>query len=117
GSSEVAADVTYCEVNSSDGLTSIPIGRPIANTQIYVLDRHLQPVPVGAPGEIHVGGDSLARGYLNTPDLTAERFIPNPFRPGAAGRLFKTGDLGRFRQDGTLEFLGRADSQIKIRGL
>ena len=116
GSSEVAADVTYFEVTSG-GLTSIPIGRPIANTQIYVLDRHLQPVPVGAPGEIHVGGDSLSHGYWNAPELTVERFIPNPFNPDSAGRLFKTGDLGRFRPDGTLEFLGRADSQITIRGL
>jgi amino acid adenylation domain-containing protein len=94
----------------------IPIGRPIGNTQVYVLDRDLNPSPVGVPGEIYIGGDGLARGYLNQPELTAEQFIPNPFaeRPGA--RLYKTGDLARYSRDGNIEFLGRMDNQVKIRG-
>jgi acyl carrier protein len=90
------------------------IGSGIAHTQIYLLDDRLQPVPAGAPGEIHIGGASLARGYRNRADLTAERFIPNPFEPDS--RLYKTGDLARQLPDGTLVFMGRADDQIKIRG-
>lgn len=96
---------------------SIPIGRPIANTQIYLLDRHLQSVPTGVPGEIYIGGAGVARGYLNRPELTAERFIPNPFSsPSSASRLYKTGDLAQFLPDGTIEYLGRIDHQVKIRG-
>ncbi|EAZ87964.1 non-ribosomal peptide synthetase, partial [Crocosphaera chwakensis] len=90
-----------------------PIGHPIDNTQIYILDPNLQPVPVGVPGELHIGGDGLARGYLNRPDLTAEKFIPNPF---GTGKLYKTGDLCRYRRDGNIEYIGRIDHQVKIRG-
>src|SRR5205823_8138781 len=93
-----------------------PIGRPIANVQVYVLDRLLRPVPVGIPGELYIGGESLARGYRNNPVLTSGEFIPHPLskRPGA--RLYKTGDLVRWQTDGNLEFLGRIDQQVKIRG-
>ncbi len=89
------------------------IGKPIANTQVYVLDAHLQPVPIGIAGELHVGGAGLAREYLNRPELTAEKFIPNPF---GSGRLYKTGDLARYLPNGEIEFLGRIDHQVKIRG-
>ncbi len=95
---------------------SIPIGRPIANTQLYVLDQHLQPTPTGVPGELYIGGVGLARGYLNRPELTAKTFIPNPFSNLSGTRLYKTGDLVRYLPDGNLEFLGRVDHQVKIRG-
>ena len=90
------------------------IGRPIWNTKIYLLDALLNPVPTGAAGEIHIGGAGVARGYHNRPDLTAERFIPSPFVPG--DRLYKTGDLARYRADGNVDFLGRNDFQVKLRG-
>ncbi len=99
--------------NSIEGL-SIPIGRPIANTMIYILSRGLEPLPIGAIGEIYIGGAGLARGYLNMPDLTAERFIPNPF--GTGDRIYKTGDLARYMPDGNIEYIGRNDFQVKIRG-
>jgi amino acid adenylation domain-containing protein len=92
------------------------IGCPISNIQVYVLDKLLQPVPIGIPGELYIGGDGLARGYLNRSDLTAQRFIPHPFSNHPKTRLYKTGDLVRYRQDGTIEFLGRFDEQVKIRG-
>jgi len=98
-----------------DWPTLPPIGRPIANTEIYVLDAEMQPAPIGVVGEVYIGGDCLARGYLNRPSATAEKFIPNPF--GARGtRLYKTGDLARYLNDGNINFLGRADHQVKIRG-
>lgn len=90
------------------------IGRPIGNTQCYILDAQLLPVPIGLPGELYIGGDGLARGYLNRPELTQEKFVPNPFKPGA--RLYRTGDLARYLPDGNIDFLGRMDHQVKIRG-
>ncbi|MGH8772435.1 MAG: non-ribosomal peptide synthetase, partial [Burkholderiales bacterium] len=95
---------------------TVPIGRPIANTEVYVLDSHLNPVPVGVAGELHIGGAGVARGYLNRPELTAEKFIPNPFSEDPSARLYKTGDLVRYLPDGVIEFLGRLDHQVKIRG-
>ena len=92
------------------------IGKPIPNTQTYILDQLLNPVPIGVPGELHIGGDGLARGYLNRPDLTAEKFIPNPFSEQSGARLYKTGDLCCYLEDGNIEFLGRMDHQVKIRG-
>jgi amino acid adenylation domain-containing protein len=96
--------------------TSVSIGQPIANTQVYVLDTQRQPVPLGVPGELYIAGDGLARGYLNLPELSAERFLPNPFAGEAGVRMYQTGDLVRYLPDGTLEFLGRIDGQVKIRG-
>jgi amino acid adenylation domain-containing protein len=97
------------------GSSPIPIGSPIANARIYILDAHGQPTPLGVTGEIHIGGVGVAQGYLRRPDLTAQRFVPDPFgEPGS--RMYKTGDLGRWRADGTIEFLGRNDHQVKIRG-
>ncbi|MGZ4134932.1 MAG: non-ribosomal peptide synthetase, partial [Tumebacillaceae bacterium] len=95
---------------------SIRIGRPIANTQIYLLDNHQQLVPVGVPGEIYIGGAGVARGYLNLPELTAERFVPNPFDRNRSAKLYKTGDLARYLQNGELEYIGRIDDQVKVRG-
>jgi amino acid adenylation domain-containing protein len=96
--------------------TMISIGTPIANTQVYVLDGRRDPVPIGLPGELYIGGDGLARGYLNRPELTAERFMPDPFSLEPGARLYKTGDLVRYREDGNIEFLGRMDDQVKVRG-
>jgi amino acid adenylation domain-containing protein len=117
GSSEVTADVTFTEVGLSDRLPTIPIGRPINNTHILLLDRHRNLVPPLVPGEIYVGGHCLARGYWKEPELTSERFIPNPYRSDQSSRLFATGDLGRIHTDGTIEYLGRLDHQIKLRGM
>ena len=114
GPTETCLSVTQWETNLEIRSNIAPIGRPIDNTKIYILDSQLQPVPIGVPGEIYIGGVGLARGYLNRSKLTAERFIKNPFK--ADGRLYKTGDLARYLPDGTIEFLGRIDHQVKIRG-
>ncbi len=119
GLTEATIDSTYFE--SIHQLTSsnerlVPIGIPFANTKIYILDRHLQPVPIGVPGELCVGGAGLARGYFNRPDLTSEKFIADPFSQEPDARMYKTGDLARFLPDGNIEFLGRIDNQVKIRG-
>ncbi len=97
-------------------LHTLSIGRPIANTQIHLVDAHLQPVPIGVPGELLIGGAGVARGYLNRPDLTAEKFIPDPFTTEPGARLYRTGDLARYRPDGTIVFIGRVDHQVKVRG-
>ncbi|WP_414587304.1 amino acid adenylation domain-containing protein [Scytonema sp. PCC 10023] len=115
GPTEAAIDVTYWQCQPDSELLSVPIGRAIANTQIYILDRDNQPVPVGVAGELHIGGVGVARGYLNRPELTAEKFIPNPFA-GKGERLYKTGDLVCYQADGNIEYLGRIDHQVKIRG-
>ncbi|MDF5731830.1 MAG: amino acid adenylation domain-containing protein, partial [Rhizonema sp. PD38] len=99
-----------------EGATTLPIGRPIANTQTYILDPYLQPVPIGVLGELYIGGPGLAKGYLNLPQLTAERFISNPFSRKDQARLYKTGDLVRYLPNGNIEFVGRIDNQVKIRG-
>ena len=96
--------------------TSIPIGKPISNTQVYLLDSTFQPVPLGEPGELCVAGDGLARGYLNQPELTAEKFVSHPFSDELDARIYRTGDLARYRSDGTIEFLGRVDNQVKVSG-
>ncbi|HEX6715814.1 MAG TPA: amino acid adenylation domain-containing protein, partial [Pyrinomonadaceae bacterium] len=116
GPTEAAVDVTYWKCAPDAQRRSVPIGRPIANTQMYVLDHAGQPVPVGVAGEIHIGGIGLARGYLNRSALTAERFVPDQFNQVPGARLYKTGDLGRYRADGAIEFLGRLDHQVKVRG-
>ncbi|MBW8848811.1 MAG: amino acid adenylation domain-containing protein, partial [Burkholderiales bacterium] len=117
GPTEAAVDVTACEPQPGAPVT---IGAPIANTRIYVLDAQGQPVPLGVAGEIHIGGVQVGRGYLNRPELTAERFVPDPFAAEPGARMYRTGDLGRWRidphGDGTIEFLGRNDHQVKIRG-
>ncbi|HZF10318.1 MAG TPA: amino acid adenylation domain-containing protein, partial [Thermoanaerobaculia bacterium] len=118
GPTEITCFATWYRVPGvpgAPGAPALPIGRPLANTAVYLLGRHLEPVAAGAPGEIWLGGDGLARGYLDRPDRTAERFVPAPF--GAAGeRLYRTGDRARFRPNGEIEFLGRLDAQVKIRG-
>src|SRR5262249_34525987 len=94
----------------------VTIGRPIANTQLYVLDRDLRPAPVGVPGELFVAGQGVARGYFRRPELTQERFLSDPFSSDSKARMYRTGDLVRYRGDGALEHLGRLDHQVKIRG-
>ncbi|HEY1491253.1 MAG TPA: amino acid adenylation domain-containing protein, partial [Steroidobacteraceae bacterium] len=114
GPTEAAVDVTFWQCRSGDKHARVPIGAPIANTQMHVLDRHLREVPIGVPGELFIGGINLARGYLGQPQLTAERFVDGgPER----GRLYRTGDLGRWLGEGVLEYLGRLDHQVKIRGV
>jgi amino acid adenylation domain-containing protein len=116
GPTEATIGSTYYACRRVANLKVIPIGRPIANTQIFLLNSLLEPVPVGVPGDLYIGGDGLARGYLNRPELTAEKFIPNPFSEEPEARLYKTGDLARYLPDGNIEFLGRSDHQVKIRG-
>ncbi|MEM7534082.1 MAG: amino acid adenylation domain-containing protein [Chloroflexota bacterium] len=113
GPTEAAIDVSYWACHADYGRQIVPIGRPVANTQLYILDEQLEPVPIGIPGELHLGGVQLARGYHNRPELTAEKFIPNPF---GEGRLYKTGDLARWLTDGNIEYIGRTDFQVKLRG-
>jgi len=114
GPTETTIWSTLCKIEPADEVISI--GRPIANTQVYLLDPQGQPVPVGVPGELYIGGDGLARGYMNRAALTAERFLPHPWSPEPGARLYKTGDLARYRSDGTIEHLGRLDYQVKLRG-
>ena len=116
GPTECCIDVTFWNCQREMYGQRIPIGRPISNTQIYILDSNLQSLPVGIPGELHIGGAGLARGYLNRPELTQEKFIPNPFSNYPDSRLYKTGDLARYLPDGNIEYLGRIDNQVKIRG-
>ena len=117
GSSEVAADVSWVNVTRNNQNSKVPIGRPISNVQLFLLDRHLNRVPIGVQGEIYVGGDCLALGYLRRPELTAERFMLHHFEPDTPVRLFKTGDFGRYLPSGEIEYLGRTDNQVKIRGM
>jgi amino acid adenylation domain-containing protein len=116
GPTEAAVDVTAWECQSSDDRIRVPIGRPISNIQTYVLDKYCHPVPVGVTGELYLAGVGLGRGYLNRPDLTAERFIANPFSEHPGSRLYRTGDLGKWTSDGVIEYLGRNDGQVKLRG-
>ncbi|HEX8185323.1 MAG TPA: amino acid adenylation domain-containing protein, partial [Blastocatellia bacterium] len=119
GPTETTIGVLTCRVDG-EGHNHLsvtpPLGRPVANAQVYLLDSHLNPVPTGVAGELHIGGAGLGRGYLNHPGITAEKFIPNPFSKEPGARLYRSGDLARFLPGGKVEFLGRADSQVKIRG-
>ncbi len=115
GPTEASVDVTYWACRRNQYEMTVPIGRPVDNIQIYLLDAYLHPVPIGVAGELYIGGIGLARGYLNRAGLTADRFIPNPF-DHAGGRLYRTGDLARYREDGNIEYIGRTDYQVKIRG-
>src|SRR6266481_4858933 len=119
GPTETTVAATMCDLRPQDESTrigAVPIGRPFANATVYLLDESLRPVPIGVPGELHVGGAGVARGYVNRPELTAAKFIQDPFSDQRCARLYKTGDLVRYRPDGNIEFLGRMDNQVKIRG-
>ncbi len=116
GPTEAAVDVTHWECQPGSDLGFVPIGRPVANTQIYILDKQMRPAPIGEPGELHIGGVQVARGYVNRPELTKERFIPDPFSADPDARLYKTGDLAAFMPSGDIKFIGRVDNQVKIMG-
>ncbi|HEX8184157.1 MAG TPA: amino acid adenylation domain-containing protein, partial [Blastocatellia bacterium] len=116
GPTEAAVDVTYWACEKESGKGKVPIGKPISNLRMHVLDKQKRLVPAGVPGELFIAGMGVGRGYLDRPDLTAERFIPNPFALEAGERLYKTGDVGRYLRDGSIEYLGREDQQVKIRG-
>ena len=116
GPTEAAVDVTYWACRRGDQRLTVPIGRPVANTQMYVLDARMNPVPLGVAGELYIGGVQVGRGYVRRPELTAARFVPDPFSHKPGARLYKTGDLARYLPDGAIEYLGRADFQVKIRG-
>lgn len=116
GPTEAAINATSWTCRRDGNEQTVPIGHPVDNTQIYLLDSYLKPVPIGATGALHIGGDGLARGYLNRADLTAERFIPDPFSSQPGARIYRTGDLARFRPEGSIDFVGRSDAQVKIRG-
>jgi acyl carrier protein len=109
-------DVTYWRCRPDRDQTTVPIGRPVANTRLYVLDPRQRLAPIGMPGELYIGGVQVADGYVNRPDLTASRFLPDPFAADPSARLYRTGDLVRYREDGVLEFMGRNDEQVKVRG-
>ena len=117
GPTETTIGVLFGECRPGRGHHDVPIGRPIANTRIYLLDKALELVPIGVPGQLYVAGAGLARGYHQRPDLTAERFIPDPFASEPGARMYMTGDLARYLPDGNIEFLGRTDDQVKIRGM
>jgi non-ribosomal peptide synthetase component F len=114
GPTEAAIDVSYWRVPAEKLLKDVPIGKPVANTKLYVVNSNEQQCPVGIPGELYIEGIQVARGYFNRPELTQERFKSSPFTPGE--RIYRTGDLARWLPDGTLEYLGRIDDQVKIRG-
>lgn len=117
GPTETVVGCAVYEVPPGQSISGpVPIGRPIANARLYILDQQMAPVPIGAVGELYIGGAGVARGYLNRPELTAQRFVTDPFDPRGAGRLYRTGDMARYRPDGIIEFLGRRDFQVKIRG-
>jgi amino acid adenylation domain-containing protein/FkbM family methyltransferase len=116
GPTEAAVDVTFWACEQESDRVRVPIGHPIANIQVHILDAQMQPVPIGVAGELHIAGEGLARGYLNRADLTGERFIPNPFSIKRGARMYRTGDLARYLAGGEIEFLGRIDHQVKVRG-